>query len=103
VHLHQDAAQGPHVDGQVVGHSQQHLGGAVEPALDVLVDLKGDEKLSFYLSYVSVGSNPVTCRHRTLSEVLGAAQPQAASCHSAHTHTHTHPLHTGDVTHRCFI
>lgn len=40
VHLHQDATQGPHVDGQVVGHSQQHLWGAVEATLDILVYLK---------------------------------------------------------------
>lgn len=41
MHLHQDASQRPHVDGQVIRHSQQDLGGAVEPALDVLVDLRG--------------------------------------------------------------
>ena len=46
MHLHQDAAQGPHVDGQVVGHPKQHLRGTVEPALDVLVDLRGGVGLS---------------------------------------------------------
>lgn len=40
VHLHQDASQRPHVDGQVVRHSQQNLRRPVEPALDVLVDLQ---------------------------------------------------------------
>lgn len=40
VHLHQDATQRPHVDGQVVRHSQQNLRRSVEPALDVLVDLE---------------------------------------------------------------
>lgn len=39
VHLHQNAAQGPHVYGQIIRHPQQHLWGPVEPALDVLVDL----------------------------------------------------------------
>ena len=41
VHLHQDAAEGPHVDGQVVRHAQQHLRRAVEATLDVLVNLTG--------------------------------------------------------------
>ena len=40
VHLHQDAAKGPHVNGQVVGSAQEHLGRTVETALDVLVDLE---------------------------------------------------------------
>lgn len=39
VHLHQDAAQAPHVDGQVVGYAQQHLRRAVEPALNVVEHL----------------------------------------------------------------
>lgn len=39
VHLHQDAAQGPHVNGQVIGCAQEHLRRTVEAALDVLVDL----------------------------------------------------------------
>lgn len=43
VHLHQDAAQGPHVNGQVVGCAQEHLGRTVETALDVLVNL-GEER-----------------------------------------------------------
>ena len=40
MHLYQDATQGPHVDGQVVGHSQQHLWGTVEATLDILVYLQ---------------------------------------------------------------
>lgn len=40
VHLHQDAAKGPHVNCQVIGHSQQHLWGTVEATLDILVYLK---------------------------------------------------------------
>lgn len=40
VHLHQDAAQRPHVDGQVVRHSQQDFRRSVKPALDVLIDLE---------------------------------------------------------------
>ena len=39
VHLDQDTAQAPHVDGQVVGSAQEHLRRAVEAALDILVDL----------------------------------------------------------------
>lgn len=39
MHLHQDAAQGPHVNSQVVGCAQKHLRRPVEAALDVLVDL----------------------------------------------------------------
>lgn len=39
MHLHQDAAQGPHVNGQVVGCAQEHLRRPVEAALDVLIDL----------------------------------------------------------------
>lgn len=39
MHLYQDATQGPHIDGQVIGHSQQHLWGTVEATLDVLVYL----------------------------------------------------------------
>ncbi len=40
VHLHQDATEGPHVNGQVIGHSQQHLWGTVEATLDILVYLQ---------------------------------------------------------------
>lgn len=40
MHLYQDATQGPHVDGQVIGHSQQHLWGTVEATLDILVYLQ---------------------------------------------------------------
>jgi hypothetical protein len=43
VHLHQDAPQRPHVDRQVVGDAEQHLRGPVEPRLDVLVYLKGEQ------------------------------------------------------------
>lgn len=39
VHLHQDASQRPHVDGQVIWHSQQNFRRSVKPALDVLIDL----------------------------------------------------------------
>lgn len=44
VHLHQDAPQRPHVDGQVVRHPQQNLRRAVEPALDVLIDLRENQR-----------------------------------------------------------
>lgn len=40
VHLHQDASQRPHVDGQVIRHSQQNFRRSVKPALDVLIDLE---------------------------------------------------------------
>ena len=40
MHLNEDAAQTPHVDGQVVGDAEKHLRRPVEPRLDVLVDLK---------------------------------------------------------------
>lgn len=40
MHLHQDATQGPHIDGQVIGHSKQHLWGTVEATLDILVYLQ---------------------------------------------------------------
>lgn len=40
VHLHENAAQRPHVDGQVVGDSKQHLRRAVEARLNVLVYLR---------------------------------------------------------------
>lgn len=40
VHLHKDASKGPHVYGQIVGHPQQNLRGAVETTLDVLVNLQ---------------------------------------------------------------
>ena len=39
VHLDQDAAEAPHVNGQVVGDAEQHLRGAVEAALDVVEHL----------------------------------------------------------------
>ncbi len=38
VHLDKDAAERPHVNGQIVGDAEQHLRTAIEPALDVLVD-----------------------------------------------------------------
>ena len=38
VHFDQYAAERPHVNGQIVGDAEQHLGTAIEPALDVLVD-----------------------------------------------------------------
>lgn len=44
VHLHQDASQGPHINGQVIWHSQQDLRRAVKPALDVLIDLRGRDE-----------------------------------------------------------
>jgi len=44
VHLHQNATEGPHVDGQIVGHPQEHLGGAVEATLYVLVYLQKGRK-----------------------------------------------------------
>lgn len=40
MHLYQDATQGPHVNGQVIGHSQQHLRRTVEATLDILVYLR---------------------------------------------------------------
>lgn len=40
VHLYQDATQGPHVDGQIIRHSQQHLWGTVEATLDILIYLQ---------------------------------------------------------------
>lgn len=40
VHLYQYATQGPHVNGQIIGHSQQHLWGTVEATLNILVYLK---------------------------------------------------------------
>lgn len=43
VHLHQDASQRPHVDGQVIRHSQQNLRRAIKSALDVLIDLRGGQ------------------------------------------------------------
>lgn len=46
MHLYQDATQGPHVDGQVIGHSQQHLWGTVEATLDILVYLQKDNMAS---------------------------------------------------------
>lgn len=39
VHLYQDASQRPHVDSQVIRHSQKDLRRAVKPALYVLIDL----------------------------------------------------------------
>ena len=38
VHLNQDAAQAPHVDGEVVGDPKENLWTPVEPALDVLIN-----------------------------------------------------------------
>ena len=38
VHLHEDAAEAPHVDGEVVRDPEEDLGAAVEPALNVLID-----------------------------------------------------------------
>lgn len=46
MHLYQDATQGPHVDGQVIGHSQQHLWGTVEATLDILVYLQKESMAS---------------------------------------------------------
>ena len=43
VELVQDAAEGPHVDGRVVGDAHDDLGGTVEPRLDIGVDLFVDE------------------------------------------------------------
>lgn len=40
VHLNQDTSQRPHVDGQVIWHSQQNFRRSVKPALDVLIDLE---------------------------------------------------------------
>ena len=39
VHLYQAPTHGPHVNGQVIGHSQQHLWRTVEATLDILVYL----------------------------------------------------------------
>lgn len=49
VHFHQDAAQGPHIDGQVIGHSQQHFWGTVEATLDVLVYLQRESTVRLSL------------------------------------------------------
>lgn len=46
VHLYQDTTQGPHVNGQVIGHSQQNLWGTVEATLDILIYLKKKKKKS---------------------------------------------------------
>lgn len=46
MHLYQDATQRPHVDGQVIGHSQQHLWGTVEATLDILVYLQNQNTAS---------------------------------------------------------
>lgn len=45
VQLRHDAAQAPHINGHVVGVAQNHLGGSVEPALDVRIhcDAKGEK------------------------------------------------------------
>ena len=44
VELGQDAAQAPHVDGHAVRLAKDHLGGAVEPALNVGVHCREGER-----------------------------------------------------------
>lgn len=65
VHLHQDAAQRPHVYGQVIGHAQKHLGGAVESALDVLVNLRNELSHRINLSAVN---NISICKASVLTD-----------------------------------
>ena len=40
VHLHENAAETPHVDGHVVREAEQHLRRPIEPTLNVLIQLK---------------------------------------------------------------
>lgn len=49
MHLHQNATQGPHVDSQIVRHSEQDLRRTVESALNVLIDLRSRRKRQWSL------------------------------------------------------
>lgn len=55
VHLYQDATQGPHVNSQVIGHSKQHLWGAIEATLDILVYLQKEHSQFRRLYYNTLG------------------------------------------------
>ena len=71
VHLDEDAAQGPHVNGQVVRNAQEDLWRPVEPRLDVLVDLKRKKKRCNEFSKKKKGSHGVDY---PLAELARAAE-----------------------------